>query len=449
VRYIPHTEAEVQRMLERIGVQSLDEVFAGVPLKHRLERPLDLPAADSEQALTAHLQSLADRNAHTGTHDWFLGAGTYAHFVPSAIDALVSRAEFTTAYTPYQPEISQGTLQAIFEWQTMISGLTGLEVANASMYDGASATAEAALMAMRITRRSRVVLAPGVHPHYVDVVRTYLDGLGAEVVTAPRSADGGSEGIAGLVDDETACMVVQQPDFFGCIEDLAAAAEAAHARGALLVVTVAEALSLALLTAPGSAGADIVCGEAQSFGVPMSLGGPHLGFMATRQKLVRQLPGRLVGQTTDTEGRRGFVLTLSTREQHIRRERATSNICTNQGLCLLMATVYLCLMGRVGLRKLAELNLAKAEYARARVRETPGLSLAYEKPGFNELVVRLPGRAAAALARGRERGIVAGLDLAPFAPELGDALLVCTTELTSREAIDRLIDTLAETGSGA
>jgi len=443
VRYIPHTEADIQQMLERIGVDSLDELFVGVPEKHRLERALDLPAAESEQLLTDHLQALSEQNASTQTHDWFLGAGTYAHFIPSAIDTLASRSEFTTAYTPYQAEISQGTLQAIFEWQTMICCLSGLDVANASMYDGASATAEAALMAMRCTRRNRVVLASGVHPHYADVVRTYLGGLSAEVVTTLRAEDGRVRGLADLVDDETACVVLQQPNFWGCIEDLKSAIEAAHAHGALLVVTVAEALSLALLTAPGEIGADIVCGEAQSFGVPMSLGGPHVGFMATRQQLLRQLPGRLVGETTDTEGRRGFVLTLSTREQHIRRERATSNICTNQGLCLLMATIYLCLMGRVGLRKLAELNLAKSEYARSRVRETPGLSLPFEAPSFNEFVVSLDGDAADVLARARQQGIVAGLDLAPYSPELGNAILVCTTELASRDSIDRLIEALA------
>ncbi len=443
MRYIPHTEHDVQRMLEAIGVASLDELFASIPEKHLLGRPLDLPRAASEQELMGELEALASRNASTASHDWFLGAGTYAHFVPSAVDAIASRAEFTTAYTPYQPEISQGTLQAIFEWQTMISGLTGLEVANASMYDGASATAEAALMAMRITRRSRVVVSSTVHPHYREVLRTYLDGLEAEVVEAPRAADGRTAPLAELVDDTTACVIVQQPNFLGAIEDLAAAAQAASAQGARFVVTVNEALSMALLTPPGSLGADIVCGEAQSFGVPMSLGGPHLGFMATRQKLVRQLPGRLVGETADTEGRRGFVLTLATREQHIRRERATSNICTNQGLCLLMATVYLSLLGRVGLRELAEQNLAKAEYAKGRIRETTGLSLPLAAPTFNEFVVRVEGGVASALARAREQGIVGGLELAPADGAPDSSLLVCTTELASRGAIDRLVAALA------
>ncbi len=443
MRYIPHTEADVARMLEAVGADSVEALFEAIPEKLRLRRPLALPPALSEQELLAELAALASRNAHSGSHDWFLGAGTYAHFAPSAVDAIASRSEFYTAYTPYQPEIAQGTLQAIFEWQTMIAGLTGLEAANASLYDGASAAAEGALMAMRTTRRARVVLSAGLHPHYAEVVRTYLAGLGAEIVEARRAPDGRSEALGPRVDGGTACVVLQQPAFLGCVEDVAAAAAAARAHDARLVVVVSEALSLALLRAPGECGADIACGEAQSFGVPMGLGGPHLGFLATRQRFVRQLPGRLVGETVDGEGRRGYVLTLSTREQHIRRERATSNICTNQGLCLLMATVYLALLGPLGLRRLARLNFSKAEYAKARVRATPGLSLPLAAPTFNEFVVHVPDSAEAALARARERQIVGGLDLDPFAPELGPAVLVCTTELASRGAIDRLVASLA------
>ncbi len=446
LRYIPHTDRDVEQMLDAIGSPSVEALFEGIPEKHRLTRPLDVPRALSEQELSRELAALAARNASTESHDWFLGAGTYAHFVPSAVDALISRSEFYTAYTPYQPEISQGTLQAIFEWQTMIAGLSGLEVANASMYDGASSAAEAVLMAMRVTRRSRVVIAGGLHPHYREVLGTYVGGLDAELVEAGRAEDGRSAPLAPLVDAETACVLIQQPGFLGAVQDVGAAAEAARAHGALCVVVVTEALALALLRAPGELGADIVCGEAQSFGVPMALGGPHLGFMATRQKLVRQLPGRLVGETIDADGRRGFVLTLATREQHIRRERATSNICTNQGLCLLMATIYLALLGRVGLRRLAEINLAKAEYAKQRVRETPGLSLPLAAPTFNEFVVGLEGDAGAALARALDAGIVGGLDLAPVAPELGPALLVCTTELSRRDAIDRLLGALAGGG---
>ncbi|MBW2313553.1 MAG: aminomethyl-transferring glycine dehydrogenase subunit GcvPA [Deltaproteobacteria bacterium] len=443
MRYIPHTEEDVRHMLGVIGASDIDALLAAVPKKLRLGRPLDLPEATSEQTLSRELHAMAERNANPATHDWFLGAGTYAHFTPSAVDALASRAEFYTAYTPYQPEISQGTLQVVFEWQSMVSELVGLPVANASMYDGASATAEAALMAMRVTRRDRIVLADGLHPHYRDVLATYVGGLGAEVVTGERAADGRAAPLGSLVDDRTACVILQQPGFLGSVQDVRAIAEEAHAHGALLIVTTTEALSLALLEAPGKMGTDIVCGEAQSFGVPMSFGGPHLGFLATAQKFLRQLPGRLVGETVDTEGRRGYVLTLSTREQHIRRERATSNICTNQGLCLLLATIYLSLHGKVGLRKLAEANLAKAEYAKARVRATPGLSLPFPAATFNEFVVGLSEPADLVLARAAEAKLIAGLDLAPYASDLGPALLVCTTELASREAIDRLVGLLA------
>jgi len=441
--YIPHTEAEVARMLATIGIGSIDELFSTIPAKLRLDRPLDLRPALSEQELSAELSAMAARNASLAPHDWFLGAGTYAPHLPSAIDALISRGEFLTAYTPYQAEMSQGTLQAIFEWQTMMSSLTGMDVANASMYDGASATAEATLMAMRVTRRHKVVCSAALHPHYRAVVETYLGGLGAQVVEVPLAADGRTGDLRAAVDGDTACVVVQQPNFYGCVETLPSLAEAARAEGALLVASVTEALSLGLLAAPGEQGADIVCGEAQSFGVPMSFGGPHVGFLASGQKHVRQLPGRLVGQTEDVRGRRGFVLTLSTREQHIRRERATSNICTNQGLCLLMATIYLSLLGPSGLRRLAEMNLAKAEYAKALVRRTPGLSLPFAAPTFNEFVVRVPDSGAAALGRALAAGAVGGLDLADHAPQLGPAVLVCTTELASREAIDRLVASLA------
>jgi glycine dehydrogenase subunit 1 len=439
MRYIPHTEDDVRGMLAAIGAPDVDALFACVPEKLRLRGALALPAAGSEQEVLAELEELAARNDHAGERAWFLGAGTYAHFVPSAVDALASRGEFTTSYTPYQAEISQGTLQAIFEWQTMMAGLTGLDVSNASLYDGASATAEAALMALRVTRRRKVAVSAALHPHYRRVLDTYLGALDVERVEIPRTPAGATAPWA--ADAETACVIVQQPNFLGAVEDLGAAAEAARAAGALLVSVTCEALSLALLRPPGACGADIACGEAQSFGVPMGFGGPHLGFLCTRSRHVRQMPGRLVGATEDARGRRGFVLTLSTREQHIRRERATSNICTNQGLCLLMATIYLALLGRRGLRRLAEINLAKAAYARGRL-AAAGARPLLEAPHFNEFVVAPRGGAAAALARAREAGIVAGLDLAAFAPELGPALLVCATELASRAQIDRLAEAL-------
>ncbi|MCX5740809.1 MAG: aminomethyl-transferring glycine dehydrogenase subunit GcvPA [Proteobacteria bacterium] len=441
-RYIPHTEDDVRQMLATIGVANLDALFASVPEKLRLARSLAVPQVASEQEVAAELAALAARNANAGTHEWFLGAGTYSHYAPTAVDALISRAEFTTAYTPYQPEISQGTLQTIFEWQTMVCGLTGLEVSNASLYDGASASAEAVLMAMRLTRRRKVVVAHGLHPHYGEVLETYVRALDVTIVAAPRAVDGRSAAVGELVDDETACVVVQQPSFLGSVQDLAAIGAAARARGALFIVVVNEALSMGLLRAPGDLGADIVCGEAQSFGVPMSLGGPALGFLATRERHVRQMPGRLCGQTVDSRGKRGFVLTLSTREQHIRREKATSNICTNQGLCLLIATVYLSLLGRVGLAKLARLNFAKAEYMKQQIRQTPGLALPLGAPTFNEFVVSVPD-APAALARALDAGIIGGLDLTPYAPELGSSLLVCVTELATRDAIDRLVAALS------
>jgi len=446
MRYIPNTDEDISAMLERIGAPSVEALFSRIPARLRLSRALDVPRAASEQEVMAELGALAERNANLESHRYFLGAGVYPHFIPSAIDALAGRSEFYTSYTPYQPEISQGTLQTIFEWQTMVCGLTGLEVANASMYDGASATAEAALMAMRLTKRPKIVISAGLHPHYRDVLETYVGGPGGKVVAGARGNDGRTVGLAGLVDDETACVIVQQPAFLGVLEDLNSAASAVRARGALLVATVTEALSLALLRAPGDLGADVVCGEAQSFGVPMGFGGPHLGFLASRAAHVRQMPGRLVGQTLDAEGRRGFVLTLSTREQHIRRERATSNICTNQGLMLLRATIYLALLGRHGLRRLAEQNLAKAEYAKSQVVRTPGLRLPLSAPTFNEFVVGVPDSGAEALARALEAGLVGGLDLAPYADDLGPAVLVCTTELVSRTDIDRLISALAGAG---
>ena len=436
-------------MLSVVGRDRVEDLFESVPEKLRVRGLLDLPAGLSEQEVRAELTALAARNDDALNRPWFLGAGTYPHFVPAAVDALISRAEFYTAYTPYQPEISQGTLQAIFEWQTMMAGLTGTDVCNASMYDGASAVAEAALMAMRVTRRGSVAVSEALHPHYRRVLETYLGGLGARIVAIPRQADGRTRAAAEAVDDDTACVILQQPNFFGCVEDLAGAAEAAHVGGALLVAGVTEALSLALLRAPGELGADVVCGEAQSFGVPMAFGGPHLGFLATRSRHVRQMPGRLVGETLDVRGKRGFVLTLSTREQHIRRERATSNICTNQGLCLMMATIYLSLHGRRGLGELAETNLAKAEYLKGRVRETPGLTLPLEAPTFNEFVIGLDGPAADALARARARGLVGGLDLAAYAPELGPAVLVCATELARREDMDALVESLAGAGGAA
>ena len=438
MRYIPHTDSDVAKMLDTIGAPNVVSLFDSVPEPLQLKRDLELLPALSEQELASEIGALAQRNANAESHDWFLGAGTYAHYIPSVIDSLSSRGEFLTAYTPYQPELSQGTLQGIFEWQTMMSSLTGMDVANASMYDGASAAAEAVLMAMRVTRRQKIVIAPGLHPNYQEVTRTIIGGLKPDLLIASSNEERDA-----AIDEGTACVLVQRPDFFGRVTDLRPLATACHERGALLVVVTNEALSLALLASPGECGADIVCGEAQSFGVPMGFGGPHLGFLACRKPHVRQMPGRLAGQTVDGRGRRGFVLTLSTREQHIRRERATSNICTNQGLCLLRATIYLSLMGRSGLRELAEVNLAKAEYAKQKVRETKGLELPDDAPTFNEFAITVPDAAERALARAQKAGCVGGLDLGRFFPERASQVLVCTTELATRESIDRLVRSLA------
>ena len=432
--YVPHTPDEIQTMLDRIGVSSLEDLFETVPHSLRRNAELKLPSPLAERSLLAHLETRAAANLSAGRTPSFLGAGAYHHFIPAAVGALASRGEFMTAYTPYQAEISQGTLQAIFEFQTLICQLTGLEVANASLYDGASATAEAVLMALRLTRRRRIYLSAALHPHYAQVVRTYTRGIGAEIEILPLAGDGRTQP-AELASD-TAAVVLQYPNFLGCVEDLSWAAEAAHAVGGFCISATAEPLALALLRPPGELGVDVACGEAQSFGVPLSFGGPYVGFLATRQSYVRQLPGRVVGQTVDSLGQRAFVMTLTTREQHIRRERATSNICTNQGLCMLRATIYLALLGRLGLRRLAEINLSLANYARSKLQQA-GLRLPYSAPSFNEFVVRVPDLSTrhGALV---EQGMLPGLPLGEMDPARSDELLVCTTEMNTREEIDRL-----------
>lgn len=423
-------------MLRATGTQSVEDLFAQIPQELRLTGGLRLPGPLSE----AEILDFFRQAARESSRDYvsFLGGGVYTHYRPVAIDALLSRGEFLTAYTPYQAEISQGILQALFEFQTLVTQLTGMEVANASLYDGSTATNEAVLMAMRLTRRERVVLARTVHPEYREVVRTYTQNLGVEVVEAPYLPSGQVD-LAWLEKElkgKTAAVVVQSPNFFGVAERVEEIGGIAHQAGALEIVTVPEPLSLAIMKPPASA--DIVCGEAQSFGVPVAFGGPYAGFMATREKFVRQMPGRLVGQTTDTEGRRGFVLTLVTREQFIRREKATSNICTSQSLCAIAATIYLCLLGKKGLRKLAEHNLSKAHYAAGRLASVPGVSLPFSAPFFNEFVVKAPGVAAELLDALREDEIIGGIDLARYYPELENHLLICATECVRREAIDRM-----------
>lgn len=445
MRYIPSSEEERSEMLASMGKSDIMDLFESIPERLRLNRPLDLPAPMSEFDLAAYFRDLADRNRTSG--DLFLGAGVYDHFAPVVIDHMALRSEWYTAYTPYQPELSQGTLQAIFEFQTMVCQLTGLEVANASLYDGSTAVAEAVLMALRVNRgRNRVVLASSMHPHYRAVVTTYLSNSDVELVEVGFDADGRLDLEAAAIDANTAAVVVQSPNFFGVIEDLDRISEAAHESGALSVVGVAEAMSLGALKAPGDSGADIVCGEAQSFGVPMSFGGPFVGFFATREKYVRQLPGRLVGRAVDSHGKDGFVLTLSTREQHIRREKATSNICTNQGLFMLMATIYLSTMGRKGLREVAEQNVHKSHYAASRIAELPGYSVRFSGPFFNEFVVTTPVPARAMRDDLAARGVVAGLPLDRYYAGMDNALLVAVTETASRESIDRLVAALATIG---
>jgi glycine dehydrogenase subunit 1 len=441
--YFLNTSDDQQAMLAAIGAESLDELFAMVPAELRLGRPLGVPPAMGELELTAHVESLAARNQAAGQGACFLGAGSYDHFVPSVVDFIASRSEFYTAYTPYQPEASQGSLQAFFEYQTLITQLTGMDVSNASLYDGGSAVAEAVMMALNATRRSRVVVASSVHPEYRQVLTTYLANLNVELVTI-GTPDGSiaPDDAAAAIDDRTACLLVQHPNFFGCLEQVDALAEIAHKAGALMLVSV-DPISLGLLKRPGDYGADVVVAEGQPLGIPMSFGGPYLGIMACREQFVRRMPGRLVGQTVDHQGRRCWVLTLQTREQHIRREKATSNICTNQGLMALRATVYLAAMGPQGLRDAAELCLQKSHYAAQRLTASGKLRLAFARPTFKEFVVRTGGRPAEELRdRALKAGVFAGVPLGQWYPELRDALLIAVTEKRTKEQIDRLVETL-------
>ncbi len=442
--YVPHTENDIKEMLASIGVENVDELFACIPESLRLKRELDLPTVLSEADLTAHFNDLEERNL--GARSVFLGAGAYRHYVPAIVSALALRGEFSTSYTPYQPEVSQGTLQAIFEFQTMIAMLTGMDIANASMYDGASALAEAVLMARRINKRKRMLISQAVHPEYREVIQTYCRGGEIEWVEIPYDKESGQTDLNFLrekLDGDTCAVVLQSPNFFGAIEEYEGLEQEIKAEGALLIVNVVPALSLALLKPPGEQGADIVCGEGQSLGLPVAYGGPYVGFFSVRKEYLRQMPGRLCGETRDREGGRAFALTLSTREQHIRRERATSNICTNQGLCALSVAIYLTAMGKQGLRELAILNLRKADYLKKRLAELSGYEIRFSSNTFNEFVLRCPKKADDVRSTLLMDGIVAGLSLGAHYPELEDSLLICVTELNSREEIDRLVDRLA------
>src|SRR5689334_24982931 len=435
-RYIANTPAEQRDMLRTIGVSSLEDLLVKIPPKARLSRPLALPPALAEADLVRHMRELAAKNADADRFVCFQGGGSYDHYVPSPINHLISRGEFFTAYTPYQPEASQGTLRTIYEYQTMIAELTGMDVANASIYDGASSLAEAALMAHSVTERTEIVLARGVNPLYRRVVATYCDGPGIRLrdVPAPEGVLDG-EAARKLVGAKTAALVIQSPNFYGCLEDVGVAAELAHAAGALLIV-VADPVNLGVLEAPGRLGADIVVGEGQGLGVPMSFGGPNLGVFAAKNALVRRMPGRLVGATVDRDGQRGFVLTLQTREQHIRRAKATSNICTNVALCALMATIYLATLGRRGLVKVGELSTAKAHYAAERLAKIPGASLRFNAPFFKEFALKLPKAPDRVIPRLAKQGFLAGVPLKTFDRALTDCLLVAVTEKRTKAEID-------------
>ena len=441
--FVPHSDADREEMLARVGVSDVRQLYGDIPPELLLEGDLALPEALSEWEAIRLLQDLAGRNLSLVC---FAGAGQYDHHVPAAVDHLVRRSEFYTAYTPYQPEVSQGTLQAIYEFQTMVCELTGMDVANASMYDGPSAVAEAAIMARSVTRRTGVLVSSTLHPHSRQVAATYLHGQGGEPVVLPAGSDGlvDIEALAAHLGDDVACVIVQYPNFFGLVEELEPVAELVHAAGALLVVAV-DPVALALLRAPGDLGADIVVAEGQPFGNALSFGGPVVGLFAAREKLVRRMPGRIVGATRDSEGRRGYVLTLQTREQQIRREKATSNICTNQGLNALAATIHLALLGRSGLRAVAEASLQNAHYARRKLAEVAGVDLLYPGTAFvREFAIRTVEHSRAILERGFAAGILAGVSLSRF-PSLPapDGLLLAFTEKRSRAEIDRLVEVIA------
>ncbi|PYM91050.1 MAG: aminomethyl-transferring glycine dehydrogenase subunit GcvPA [Candidatus Rokuibacteriota bacterium] len=441
-RYIANTPHEQKQMLGLIGAGSIEDLLVKIPAKARLPRPLGVAAAMAETDLIRHLKALAGKNADADSHVCFMGAGSYDHYTPSPINHLISRGEFLTAYTPYQPEASQGTLRTIYEYQTMIAELTGMDVANASIYDGASSLGEAALMAHAVTDRNEIVLSRSVNPLYKRVTATYCEGPAIRLrdVAAP---DGVTDLAAAkkVVGAKTAALVVQTPNFYGCLEDVAAAAELAHGAGALLVV-VADPVNLGVLEGPGKLGADIVIGEGQGLGVPMSFGGPNLGVFAAKKELVRRMPGRLVGATVDSDGARGFVLTLQTREQHIRRAKATSNICTNVALCALMATVYLATLGRRGLVRAGELSTAKAHYAAERLTKIPGVSLRFAAPFFKEFALKLPKPPERMVTRLAKQGFLAGVPLKTFEHALADCLLVAVTEKRTKAEIDAFAEAL-------
>jgi len=445
MNYISLSDKDKKEMLDKIGISTVDELFNSVPENIKLKRLLDVPAALSEPELVDKLKEISEKNKNAGLLS-FLGAGAYQHYIPVVVDYLSSRGEFVSPYTPYQPEVSQGTLQVIFEFQTLICQLTGMDIANASLYDGASGAAEAVLMANRLTRKEKILVASTIHPQYRQVIQTYTRNLGLSIeeIDFVNSGKINTEQLSKKIDEETAAVVCQSPNFFGIIEDIQTISDIAHKKNALSVYVVTEPLSLGILEPPGKLGADIVTGEAQAFGMPLSFGGPYLGFMACSKKYLRQFPGRIAGQTKDVDGKQGYVLTLSTREQHIRRERATSNICTNQALCLLRATIFLETLGKCGLRDMAAHNLYKADYARQKINEVKGIESRFSGTSFNEFVLSFNKPWVEIESSLREKLIIGGYNLQKDYPGLKNCALFCVTEMHKKEDIDKLAEILDE-----
>jgi len=438
MKYLPNTDEDRREMLAAIGARSIEDLFKDVPDEVRFKGQLKLPSAMSEPELLAHLSKLAAKNGDASQYACFLGGGVYDHFIPSTVGAVLARNEFYTAYTPYQPEVSQGVLQSIFEYQTVICQITGMDVSQASMYDGGTAVAEAALMACAVTGRKEIVISEAVHPEYRAVLQTYIQGQDVKIHLAPaRDGQTDPDKLAALVNDQTAGVIIQHPNFFGCLEPVEEFEKTVHAKGALYVVSV-DPISLGLLKPPGEYNADIVCGEGQSLGNPMSFGGPYLGFFASKEKFVRRMAGRIIGQTVDSRGQRAYVLTLQTREQHIRREKATSNICSNEALNALAALVYLVTMGKQGLREVAELSLQKAHYAAKQITAQNGYELAFKAPFFKEFAVKTPVAPAKITEALVKRRILPGLDLGRFYTAYKNHLLVAVTERRSKDEIDAL-----------